>query len=55
MVECKEFSFELNDLEPYFISVAIYDIEKGARVTEEFHFDLMDDVSSHLMGIQKVT
>jgi hypothetical protein len=40
VVECKELSFKIGDLEPLFCTVMLFNAKKGQRVSESFHFTL---------------
>jgi hypothetical protein len=54
MVTCKELSFALGEVEPYFCSMSVFDISSNERVSETFCFDFQNDVSSVLLGVQAV-
>lgn len=43
MVDCKELSFALGKVEPFFCSMLLVDVQARQRVSETFQFDLNTD------------
>jgi len=39
MVDVKKLTFNLGDLEPFFCSLALYDIHSKKKISENFYFD----------------
>jgi hypothetical protein len=54
LVDFKELTFGIGQIEPYFFSMAIFDSATNQRVTETFSFDLQDDQNASLLGISLV-
>jgi len=42
LVWCKNLQFGLGSFEPFFCTLALYDLSAGVRLSEDFHFDLND-------------
>lgn len=49
-VEPCSFELDLGNFEPFFGSIALYDIKKKEKISETFHFDLNDDNVLQLLG-----
>lgn len=45
-----DIKFELNVVEPYFVSVAVHDKSRGVKVSEDFNFTTNWDTVISLMG-----
>ncbi|KJE96095.1 Dock7 protein [Capsaspora owczarzaki ATCC 30864] len=43
VVTPKELSFKLEDIEPFFVSIALYDAQERRKISETFHFELSKD------------
>ena len=64
VVECEELKFRLLrtlsdgsevNIEPFFLSISLFDAKKGAKVTEDFHCDLNDaSTVDMLRGIELI-
>jgi hypothetical protein len=54
LVECKELSFALGKLEPFFCSLVLVDVQARQRVSETFHFDLNTDPLAKLIPTRLV-
>lgn len=52
-VEVKELSFELGDIEPFFGTLALYDVKKKIKLSENFNFDVNSNQSIELLGSHK--
>lgn len=61
LVEAKQLRFEFgSDIEPFFCTLAIYDLKNQRKVTENFHFNVNPPVtaammSAHSKGVDAVT
>jgi hypothetical protein len=55
LFQIKHLDFGIPDFEPYFASLSFYDIKRGVKVTEDFHFDLNPDsvLAPQLQDIRK--
>jgi hypothetical protein len=53
LIEPKELKFELGNIEPYFCILALYDIAKKLRISENFYFHLNSAETQGLLG-QKI-
>jgi hypothetical protein len=50
LVEVKELSFSVGDIEPLFGSFALYDIKKKIKLSENFHFDVNSSHTIEMLG-----
>ena len=53
LVEVKELSFALGDIEPFFGSLSLYDIKKKQKISENFHFDVNSEQTIEMLGPYK--
>ncbi len=49
MVDVKQLTFYLGDIEPFFCSSAAYDVAKKKKISENFYFDLNNDEQTKLI------
>lgn len=49
-VHCKDLSFENGNHEPFFLSLALYDIKKKIKISETFHTEVNNDKILMLLG-----
>jgi hypothetical protein len=50
MIEIKSMSFMLGDLEPFFAKIALFDVSKKHRISENFYFDMNGKKIRDLLG-----
>ncbi|XP_041359192.1 dedicator of cytokinesis protein 7-like isoform X2 [Gigantopelta aegis] len=50
LVKCLQLSLEM-EVEPVFISMALYDARERKKISETFHFDLNSEHTKHLIGM----
>ncbi|XP_026816048.1 dedicator of cytokinesis protein 9 isoform X1 [Rhopalosiphum maidis] len=60
LIECQALSFRLqinneendgsNQVEPYFTTMALFDIRAGKKISEDFHFDINHDSMKNLLN-----
>lgn len=51
MVEVKKISFAIGDVEPYFGILAVYDIVKRKKITENFYFEVNNEETSKMVTL----
>ena len=49
-VKCLELSLALQDIEPVFASMALYDAREKRKVSENFYFDMNSDTVKRMLG-----
>jgi len=49
-IDCVALTFELGEIEPFFCSLALFDIEKKKKISETFHFDKNSKRLMQLLG-----
>lgn len=50
MVELKSLAFVLGELEPFFCSLALFDVNQKTRISENFYFNFNSDSINHFLG-----
>jgi hypothetical protein len=51
LIEAKQLRFEFgSDIEPFFCTLAIYDLKNQRKVTEDFHFNVNPPVTTTMMN-----
>ena len=53
-VEVKELTFEIGAIEPLFGILAVYDIKKKLKLSENFYFDINSEQTIDMLGVNKV-
>lgn len=54
LIECLNLNFHFGQIEPFFCSLALYDLSKRAKISENFYFDknpqaLLSKLGKHLV------
>jgi len=49
-VEPKAVLFQFGDYEPFFCSLALYDVQTNNKISEDFHFQKLSDKARMLLG-----
>ena len=49
-MEVKHLAFVIGELEPFFCTLALFDVEKRLKISEDFHFDQNPDGIMKLLG-----
>lgn len=50
IVEPRSLSFQIGNIEPYFLSMVLFDMAKKTRLSETFYFDFNDDETIKMIG-----
>jgi hypothetical protein len=50
-VEPKELTFNLGNVEPFFCTMALYDLNKKTRISENFYYDINTDDNSRMLAV----
>jgi hypothetical protein len=50
MIEVKSLTFMLGEVEPFFAKLALFDVSKKSRISENFYFDMNSKKIRDLLG-----